>query len=175
MYIVVIILVIIAIPLIFASFLSEDYFIERDIVVNRPKQEVFDYVKYLKNAGAYNKWVMTDPHLRKTFSGTDGTPGFVYGWDSDNKNVGKGEQEIKSIREGQRIDYELRFVKPFVGVSYAHIVTEPTADNKTNVKWVFNGKRNYPMRIFHLLFNLKKVLGNDLQTSLGNLKTVLEK
>jgi len=175
MYIVIIILIIIAIPLVLASFLSEDYAIERDIVINRPRQEVFDYVKYLKNAGTYNKWVMTDPNLRKTFSGVDGTTGFVYGWDSDDKNVGQGEQEIKSIREGQRIDYELRFVKPFKGLSYAHIVTEPAAGDQTNVKWVFNGKRNYPMRIFHLLFNLKKVLGRDLQTSLGNLKTVLEK
>jgi hypothetical protein len=175
MYILVIILVIIAIPLIMASLLSEDYFIERDIVINRPKQEVFDYVKHLENAGAYNKWVMTDPNLRKTFSGIDGTPGFICAWDSDNKNVGKGEQEIKAVREGQQIDYELRFIKPFEGVSYAHIVTEPAQGNQTRVKWVFNGKRNYAMRIFHLLFNLKKVLGKDLQTSLINLKGVLEK
>jgi uncharacterized protein YndB with AHSA1/START domain len=175
MYIVLIILIIIAIPLILAAFLAEDYFIERDIIINRPKQTVFDYIKFLKNTDTYNKWVMMDPNLRKDFKGTDGTPGAVYYWDSDNKNVGKGEQEIKAIREGERIDYEIRFIKPFVNTSYAHIITEPVQPNQTKVKWVFNGKRNYPMKLFHLLFNLKKVLGNDLQTSLGNLKTVLEK
>ena len=175
MNVLIIILLIIAIPLTLAALLTNDYSIERETTINRPGQTVFDYIKYLKNAGTYNKWVMMDPNLRKDFKGTDGAPGFVYYWDSDNKNVGKGEQEIKAIREGKRIDYEIRFLKPFVNTSYAHITTVQVQPNQTKVTWVFNGKRNYPMKIFHLLFNLKKMLGNDLQTSLGNLKTVLEK
>jgi hypothetical protein len=35
----------------------------------------------------------------KGIRGTDGTVGFVYGWDSKNKNAGKGEQEIMNITE----------------------------------------------------------------------------
>lgn len=175
MNIIIIILVIIAIPLLWAAFLSDDYSIERAIVIRQPKQKVFDYVKQLKNAGTYNKWIMLDSNLRKSYSGVDGTPGFVYSWDSDMKNVGKGEQEIKSVREGERVDYEIRFIKPFEGVSNAWIATDSTQDGGTRVTWVFSGKRGYSMKLFHLLFNLKKTLGNDLQTSLGNLKTVLEK
>jgi len=175
MYIVIIILVIIAIPLVLAAFLSEDYAIERDTIINQPKQKVFDFIKYLKNADQYNKWIMMDPNLKKTYSGTDGTPGFTSYWDSENKNVGKGEQEIKSIREGERVDYEIRFIKPFQGVSQAYIIAQAAQAGSTNVKWVFQGKRNYAMKLFHLLFNLKKVLGKDLQTSLDNLKAVLEK
>jgi Polyketide cyclase / dehydrase and lipid transport len=175
MNIIIIILIIIAIPFILALFVQSEYFIERQIIINKPVMEVFNYIKFLKNAGNYNKWVMTDPNMKKEYKGTDGTVGFIYSWDSNNKQVGKGEQEIINIRNGERIDYEIRFVKPFEGKSNASLTTETTTGNFTKVTWVFKGIRNYPMKIMHMLFNLKKVLGKDLAASLANLKTVLEK
>jgi hypothetical protein len=50
--------------------------------------------------------------MKKEFRGTDGTDGFVYAWDG-NKNAGSGEQEIKRITDGDRIDLEIRFARPF--------------------------------------------------------------
>ena len=50
-----------------------------------------------------------DPDMKKTYRGTDGTVGFVSAWDSEKDDVGKGEQEIIKITDGERIDYELRF------------------------------------------------------------------
>jgi len=179
MSIVIIILIVIAaiiiIILVAAASSSKEYVIERNTIINKPKQDVFNYAKYLKNADQYNKWVMIDPNLRKDYEGTDGTVGSIYYWNSDNKQVGKGEQEIIKITEGERIDYEIRFIKPFVGTSFAYITTESVSSNQTKVTWVFKGVRNYTMKIVHMVFNLKKVLGNDLQTSLSNLKNVLEK
>src|SRR5476649_899486 len=94
MIILAIILAIIAIPFIVAIFKPEEYVIEREIVIKRPKADVFNYVKLLKNQDHYSKWVMTDPSMKKSFTGTDGTVGFIYAWDSENKQAGKGEQEI---------------------------------------------------------------------------------
>lgn len=173
--ILIILAVVIIILLIIAGSSSDKYLIKRNIIINRPKAELFNYIKYLANADNYSKWVMADPNLRKTYTGTDGTIGFVSAWDSGVKQVGKGEQEIIDIREGERIDYEIRFEKPFKGTSFAHLTTEEASGNQTKVNWVFSGVRNFPMKIFHLLFNLKKALGKDLGTSLSNLKTVLEK
>lgn len=175
MTILLIILFIIAIPLVKALFIPVEYSIERETDINKPVRTVFDYLRILKNAEQYNKWVMTDPAMKKTYQGTDGTVGFIYGWDSDNKQVGKGEQEIKNISEGKRIDYEIRFFRPFQGVSSAWLETMGISENKTHVKWVFAGNRTYMMRVMHVVLNLKNALGKDLQTSLNNLKTVLEK
>ncbi|MCW3120230.1 MAG: hypothetical protein JWM28_4312 [Chitinophagaceae bacterium] len=174
MNVVIIILIIIAIPLILALFLTDEYVIERDIIINRPQEEVFNFVKLVKNSDYFNKWVMMDPNMKKDYAGTDGTVGFVYRWDSNNKNVGKGEQEITKI-DDKRIDYEIRFKKPFEGTSTAYIATEPVSPIQTKVTWVFKGMRNYPMKIMHFLLNLKKMLGKDLATGLATLKTVLEK
>ena len=93
--ILIVIAAIIAIPLIIALFVSNDYNITRSIIINKPQQEVFDYIKLLKNQEKFSKWVMTDPNMKTTFTGTDGTVGCIYAWDSENKQAGKGEQEIK--------------------------------------------------------------------------------
>ncbi|HEY8934217.1 MAG TPA: SRPBCC family protein [Cyclobacteriaceae bacterium] len=169
-----VIAIIIAFLLVAALLSSEEYSISQEITINKPKQQVFEYVRILKNSDNFNKWVMMDPAMKKTYNGTDGTAGFVYQWDSENKQVGKGEQEIISIKEGERIDYELHFMKPFEGKANAWSNLSSIADDQTKVQWVFSGLRNYPMRIMHIILNLKKALGKDLQTSLVSLKSVLE-
>ena len=165
----------IALLLIMALFVNKNYAVEREITINKPKQQVFDYVKLLKNQDNYSKWAMMDPNMKKEYTGTDGTVGFVSAWDSQVENVGKGEQEIKKITDGERLDFALRFLKPFTSTDYAYMTTEDTAGNQTKVKWGFNGKMPYPMNLMLLCMNMDKMLGKDLETGLSNLKTVLEK
>lgn len=164
--------VIIITPLIVALFVDKEYSIERQITINKPKTDVFNYLRHLKNQDYYSKWVMTDPNMKKTFKGTDGTVGFVYAWDG-NKDAGKGEQEIKNIIEGERVDVEVRFIKPFEGLAIAPIVTEPVSENQTKVKWALKGKSRYPMNIMNLFID--NMLGKDLESSLTTLKSILEK
>lgn len=102
--------IIVAIPFVTALFIKKDYQVERVIVINQPVNEVFDYLKHLKNQDNFSKWASMDPDMQKTYRGTDVTVGFVSAWASDNPDVGVGEQEIKAITAGQRIDFELRFI-----------------------------------------------------------------
>src|SRR6478752_5632333 len=107
--------------LIVALFVKKDYNIQREIVINKPKKEVFDYIRFVKNQDNYSKWNMTDPDMKKTYIGNDGTPGFVYSWKSDDDNVGAGEQEITAIKEGEALEMELRFKIPFEMTNYAYM------------------------------------------------------
>jgi len=165
----------IALLLILAALQSNWFAISRDITINRPVDAVFDYLRHIRNMEEYNKWVMTDPHQKTALSGTDGQEGFIYAWDSQNKNAGKGEQEIKQIVPNQKILLEIRFEKPFKGVSEAILATEPLAAGQTKVSYTFQGAKNFGMKIAHLLFGLEKVLGKDLDITLKNLKARLEK
>jgi hypothetical protein len=116
-----------------------------------------------------------DPAMKKEYRGTDGAVGFVSAWDSDNKDVGKGEQEIKAITEGERVDFEIRFFEPFESTDLAYMTTEAVNDSATLVKWGFNGKMPYPMNLMLLFMDMEKMLGGDLEEGLANLKTVMEK
>ena len=166
------ILVIIAIPLIMALFIKKDYHIEREITINTPKQIVFDYIKYLKNQDNYSTWVMMDPNMKKTFTGTDGTVGFIYAWDG-NKKAGKGAQEITHIIEGEKINIEVRFIKPMEGVAYTPFTLTPVADGHTRVKWDVMGTNKYPFNLMNLFCD--KMMGPDMEKSLVRLKDILEK
>jgi hypothetical protein len=165
---------IIALVLITALFVKKDYAVEREIIIEKPRMEVFNYVKFLKNQDNYSKWASMDPAMKKTYRGTDGAIGFVSAWESANEEVGTGEQEIKAIVEGERIDFELRFLKPFEATEPAYMVTEPVSDTQTKVKWGFSGHMKYPMNIWMLFMDFEAMIGADLQTGLDNLKKVME-
>jgi len=173
--IVYIILILLTITILLSLIVKQKYAVVREIVINKPKTEVFDYIKYLKNQDNYSVWSKMDPNMKKEYKGTDGTVGFISAWDSDSKDVGKGEQEIKNISEGERIDFELRFLEPFKSTDKAYMITEEISADQTKVKWGFNGIMPYPMNIMLLFMNMDKMLGKDLEAGLANLKSVLEK
>jgi uncharacterized protein YndB with AHSA1/START domain len=169
------ILLLVVIILITALFVSKDMMAEREVIINKPKQEVFDYIKLLKNQNNYSKWATMDPAMKKEFRGTDGTVGFISAWDSDNGDVGKGEQEIKKIEEGKRINFELRFIKPFKSTAQAYMTTEAITETQTKIQWGFQGNMAYPFNIMKLFMNPEKAVGDDFSTGLNNLKAILEK
>ena len=164
---------IIVLFLLVALFVRKDYVIKRDIVINKPKEVVFNYIKYLKNQDNYNKWVMVDPNMSKDYTGTDGTVGFIYAWDSKNGKAGKGAQEITGITENVKVNIEIRFIKPFEGIGLTEIHTQPVNSDQTKVSWQMAGTSKYPMNITNLFID--KMLGTDLETSLVTLKSILEK
>jgi hypothetical protein len=165
--------VLLAIPLIGGLFMSKTYKIDKEISINQPKQVVFDYVKYLKNQNNYSTWNMMDPKMKQSFTGTDGTVGFVSAWESD--MLGNGEQEIKKITEGERIDSELRFKGFFGSTSPAYMSTEAVSDSVTKVKWVMEGNMSYPMNFMQVFMSMEDMIGTEYEKSLQNLKGILEK
>ena len=172
--VVIIVVVLIAIPLILGLFAKKDYTVSREVVINKPTAEVFEYVKYLKNQDYYNKWTMADPNMKKDFTGLDGTIGFIYAWESEDNNVGKGEMEIKGITANERIDTETRFEEPFEGTAQINMTTESISEDQTKVKWTFDSEMGYPMNAMLIFMDMDDVLGPDLETSLNTLKNILE-
>ena len=164
---------IIALLLVAAVFMKKEYSVEREIVINKPKRDTFDYIRILKNQDHYNKWWSMDPNAKKEFTGTDGTVGFIAAWDSQHKQVGKGEQEIKRINDGESIDTEIRFVRPFEGVADVYMAATAVNNDQTKVRWTFNGKNKYPMNLMNSVIG--KMLGKDLEISIINLKAAIEK
>lgn len=162
---------IVALFLILALLTKKGYDVRRELVINAPIQEVFSYLKHLKNQDHFNIWVMTDPDAQKTFKGEDGTIGFVYAWNG-NKKSGEGEQEIKNITEGQIIETEIRFVRPFAAIAYANYKTEALSDNQTKITWNNASTMKYPLNIMVPI--VERMLAKDMDTSLSNLKKILE-
>ncbi len=163
---------IIALLLIIALFMKKDHYVKREIIINAPRQKVFDYIKLLKNQDEFNTGAMEDPDRKKEFKGIDGTVGYIYAWSGD-KSAGQGEKEIKNIIEGKRIETEIRFVKPMVARATIIMQTESLPDNQTKVIWNNAGTLKYPINILIPLMEKQVTKGMDI--SLSTLKNMLEK
>jgi len=137
---------IIALLLIMALFMKREHYVKREIIINAPRQKVFDYLKLLKNQDKFNKWAKADPDRKTETKGTDGTVGYIYAW-SGNKNAGEGEKEIKNITEGKRIETEIRFVKPMQITASVIMETESLSDNQTKVNLINTGTLKSPLNI----------------------------
>src|SRR5580765_1561798 len=137
---------IIALLLIIALFMKREHYVNREIIINAPRQKVFDYVKLLKNQDTFNKHAMIDPDRRGEYKGTDGTVGYIYAWSGD-KSAGVGEKEIMNIIEGKRIETEIRFVKPIRTSATVIMETESLSADETKVSMSNAGVLKYPLNI----------------------------
>ena len=167
-----IILALVAIPLIAALFMEKKYSLTAEVIINRAQQDVFHYIRIIGNQKHYNKWVMADPNAKINTTGTDGTVGFISAWESQVKNVGVGAQEITRIIDGQGYEAELRFEKPFKGISHAVNMTTALSPGQTKVSFTFHSSNPYPMNL--LVPMIKKMLLKDMNENCANLKRVLE-
>ena len=169
-----IILGLIGLLLLAGLFISKDLQANKEIVINKPVDEVFGFIKYLKNQQLYSKWATLDADMKNEYNGTDSQPGFVIHW-VGNKKVGEGEQEITAIEEGKAIYTDLRFIKPFKSFAKVIMTAEAIDASSTKVSWGFQSKMNYPMNIMKLFMNMNEMIGKDFSTGLANLKNLLEK
>lgn len=166
--ILIVLLVIIAIPLIVALFVPKEFANEGQVVINKPIHEVFDYIKYVKNQDNFGVWQLSDPNMKTTEEGEDGTVGFKYSWESE--KLGKGAQVITNIVEGERMESDMYFYDFDDTPSQAYFVLEEQSPNQTLVKWGISGETPYPWNLMSLLHNMD----NDFNKGLEKLKEILE-
>ena len=119
--------------------------IEKTVAINRNTNEVFNYLKQTKNHDNFSECNMKDPNMKKEYAGTDGTKGFIYSWDSKDKSVGAGSQEITNITEQGRIDYRLKFTRPMKNTATSAFILEKTRENNTAVTCPFQSMSKFPM------------------------------
>ncbi|TDS58104.1 hypothetical protein C8P70_11316 [Myroides indicus] len=166
--IILILLIVLAIPLIIALFVPNESTSEGQVIINKPKQEVFDYIKYVKNQDNFGVWQLSDTEMKTTSKGTDGTVGFKYSWDS--KKLGKGAQVITKIVEGVRMESDMFFYDFDDTPSKAHFTVEEQSPDKTLVKWGVSWTTPYPWNLMSLFYNMDK----DFEKGLEKLKEILE-
>lgn len=169
-----VVVVFFALILLVAAFVPTEFAVERNVEIEKPKTEVFEYTKYLKNQEEFSVWARIDPLMERKFTGEDGKVGFVSAWKSDHPEVGVGEQEITGIDGENRIDYQLRFMVPFESNSDAYMTFSSIDSASTKVAWGFSGEMPYPTNLMLLFVDMEGELGGDLQTGLNNLKGILE-
>ncbi len=145
--------------------------IEREITINKPVEEVYEFARFVGNMDKVSVWQSIDPDMKTSTSGTDGSVGFISSWESDHKKVGVGEQEIVNLTPNERVDLKLRFKNPD-SEGDAYLITEAVDSMTTTVKWGFASEFPVPFNL--LMPSIEKEIIENFDQGLQNLKTELE-
>lgn len=173
--ILVVLVAILSVAMTIAMFSKDKYTLKRVITIHKPKQEVFEYIRLLKNQNAYSKWLQMDKNTKIAYKGAaDGQAGSILAFDSENPKAGKGEWETVSLVNNERVNFELRFIAPFEFTANGHMVVNEVATDKTQLTWVYNSGMKWPANFMLLFMDMDKIIGTDLEESMNNIKRNLE-
>lgn len=64
----------VAILLFVALFVKKDYSVTRETEISKPKQIVFNYIKFLRNQDNFSKWASMDPNIKRNTGALTGMP-----------------------------------------------------------------------------------------------------
>lgn len=165
-----IVLGIIALVLLVAALIPATGVIRRSIVINRSPEEVFAYVADYQNYLSWNPWSKMDPQATNTISSPSTGVGASWAWDG--KKVGQGKLTTEALEPGRAIRSRLEFFKPFKGLATDSWSFEPNGTG-TRVTWGYEGKQAWPVNRLFWVLMVKKMLTQQFDQGLTEIKTQL--
>ena len=150
-----------------------DHFrIERRATVNAPPQAVFTQVNDFSKWDDWSPWAKLDPNSKIAFEGPQAATGAVFKW-SGNDKVGEGKMTVVESKPNDAVRLKVDFVKPFEGTSNSDFAFKPEGDG-TAVTWTMSAHHNFIEKAFCLVMNGKKMIGDDLENGLAQMKALAE-
>ena len=149
-----------------------NFSVERRATMAAPQAEVFAQVNDLHKWDAWSPWAKLDPDAKIGFEGPESGQGAAMTW-SGNDNVGEGKMTVVESQPNDAVKLKVDFVKPFEGTSNSDFGFKPEGD-QTAVTWTMSAHHNFVEKAFCLVMNGKKMIGDDLEKGLAQLKSVAE-
>jgi hypothetical protein len=171
--VVIVLVVLIAAVLIIAALTPDTFRIQRTATIKAPPEKLFPHINDFHNWQAWSPWEKLDPALKRTFSGTANGNGSVYEWEG-NKQVGKGRMEIMESSPPSKIVIKLDFFQPFEAHNTADFAFAGQGGS-TSITWGMDGQRPFMFKVMGVFMNFDKMIGNDFEKGLANLKEIAEK
>jgi hypothetical protein len=164
---------VVAAVLAFAATRPDSFHVQRAASIKAAPDKIFPHINDLRSFGAWSPYEKRDPDMKRTYSGAASGKGAVYAWES-NGEVGKGRMEITESSAPGKIAIKLDFEKPFEAHNMVDFTMAPKGGS-TEVTWAMHGPSPYLAKVMHLFFDMDKMVGEDFEAGLANLKAIAEK
>jgi hypothetical protein len=151
----------------------DEFRITRTATLPAPASLVFTHVNDLHKWNAWSPWAKLDPNAKNTFEGSDAGTGAIMHW-AGNNEVGEGSMTITESRANELIRFKLEFLKPMKATNTTEFTFTPQGD-QTLLSWSMFGENNFIGKAIGLVMNCEKMVGDQFEQGLDNLKLVLEK
>jgi hypothetical protein len=164
--------VIVIVLVVIVALQPSEFRVVRSATISAPVPVVFAQVNNFHNWNAWSPWAKLDPAMKQTYEGAPAGTGAVSTW-AGNSQVGEGRMTITDSRPGELVRIKLEFMRPFRATNTAEFTFKPEG-NQTAVTWSMAGEKNFMAKAFGLFMNMDKMIGDDFEKGLANLKSVAE-
>lgn len=168
------VIIALAIFSIIAALQPNEFHVERTAIIDAPVNVVFDQVNDYHNWDAWSPWAKIDPKAKQVIEGKAAGVGSTMSW-SGNMEVGEGSMTIVESKKNELIRHRLDFIKPMKSTNTVDFTFKSEGKNKTTVSWSMYGPNNFIGKAMGLIFNCEKMVGEQYEKGLENLKAVTEK
>ncbi|MFD0975242.1 SRPBCC family protein [Salinimicrobium gaetbulicola] len=152
---------------------KKDYDVSRTIMINRPKAEVYGYIRQLQKQTLWMPWFLNDPNTVVKFKGEDGKEGAAAYWKGSNRV--EAIQKLTKVKDGKVLESQLLFLRPYKSMSLNYMAVKEVEADRTKMVWGLKGIHRFPASVLMLFYSMDRALGKDFETGLYNLKTILER
>jgi carbon monoxide dehydrogenase subunit G len=149
-----------------------EFNVERTATIAAPPAAVFSQVNDLRKWDAWSPWAKLDPNAKIAFEGPESGQGAAMTW-AGNDKVGEGKMTIVESKPDEAVKLKVDFVKPFEGTSNSDFALKPDGAG-TAVTWAMSAHHNFMEKAFCLIMNGKKMIGDDMDKGLAQLKAAAE-
>jgi uncharacterized protein YndB with AHSA1/START domain len=149
------------------------FLVERRVSIEAPPKKVFSLLSDFHAWGLWSPWERRDPAITRTYTGKDRGPGAVYEWAGHGK-VGAVRLEILDAVPASRLVMRLDLKGPFVGTGNLAVYALERENGATTVTWTVYGRLPYPAKVLNLFRSVDRMIGDDFEAALANLKDVAE-
>jgi uncharacterized protein YndB with AHSA1/START domain len=156
----------------YAATLPDDFRVQRSTAIKAPPEKIFALINDFHRWDGWSPWEKMDPAMKRTFSGAPAGKGAAYAWQGDRK-VGEGRMEIVEASAPSKVAIKLDCLKPFEAHNTATFTLEPKGES-TNVTWAMDGPSPYVAKLIGVFVSMDKMIGNDFETGLANMKAAAE-
>lgn len=171
--IILVVALLIVVVLIIAAFKPNSFAVQRTVTIQASADKIFPLINDYRNWPQWSPYEKLDPDMKKTISGPPSGLGAVYEW-SGNSKAGAGRMEITQSAPSSKVTIKLDFSKPMEGHNLAEFTIQPKG-NSTDVTWAMSGGMPYVAKVMTMFFSMDKMIGNEFETGLANMKAVAEK
>jgi uncharacterized protein YndB with AHSA1/START domain len=159
--------------LVYAAAKPDTFRVVRTTAIKAPPEKIFPLINDLHAWGAWSPYEKKDPAMKRSYSGAQAGKGTIYEWDG-NSNVGSGRMEIVDSSPPSRVAIKLDFAKPIEGHNIAEFTLTPK-DGATNVSWAMAGPAPFISKVIQVFIDFDKMIGDDFEAGLANLKSAAER
>ena len=167
------IVVFIVAVLLLAANKPDTFRVQRQVSIQAPPDKIFPLINDFKAWPAWSPYETKDPAMKRTYSPNSAGKGATYAWDGDS-NVGQGRMEITDAQSPGRVAIKLDFTRPFEAHNNV-VFTLLAKGDATEVTWDMQGPANYLSKLIGVFVNMDRMIGQDFEVGLANLRSVAEK